>query len=120
MGNPHAVIQVEDIERAPVAVLGPAVQQSNWFPQGVNVGFMQVVDSARIRLRVFERGAGETMACGSGACAAVVTGHLSGLLEEVVTVALPGGDLEVSWAGDETPVLMTGPTQYSFEGNIEL
>jgi diaminopimelate epimerase len=120
MGNPHAVIQVEDIESATVADLGPAVQQSNWFPQGVNVGFMQVVDSARIRLRVFERGAGETMACGSGACAAVVAGRLSGTLIESVTVSLTGGDLDVSWAGDEAPVLMTGPAQYTFEGNIEI
>jgi diaminopimelate epimerase len=120
MGNPHAVIQVDDIETAPVASLGPLVQNSDWFPQGVNVGFMQVVDSTRINLRVFERGVGETMACGSGACAAVVAGHLNAALAEQVQVSLPGGELQISWAGEGTAVLMTGPAQYAFEGTIEL
>ena len=120
MGNPHAVIQVDDIEQAPVASLGQAVQQSKWFPQGVNVGFMQVINSTRIRLRVYERGVGETMACGSGACAAVVAGQLSGALTEAVTVSLPGGDLGVSWTGEGASVQLTGPAQYTFEGRIKL
>jgi diaminopimelate epimerase len=120
MGNPHAVIQVDDIEHAPVLALGPAVQQSDWFPQGVNVGFMQVVDSARINLRVFERGVGETLACGSGACAAVVAGRSSVGLAESVSVSLPGGDLQISWPGEGHQVLMTGPAQYAFRGTIDL
>jgi len=120
MGNPHAVLQVADVDTAPVATLGPAVQTHPRFPARVNVGFMQIVDRTRIRLRVFERGAGETLACGTGACAAVVVGHLQGLLDETVTVSLPGGDLVVSWPGETAPVMMTGPATFVFEGTIAL
>ena len=120
MGNPHAVLQVPHVDTAPVARLGPAIESHPRFPNHVNVGFMEVVDRGRIRLRVFERGAGETLACGSGACAAVVAGRIQDLLDETVTVELRGGDLVVSWAGDNQPVLMTGPATFVFEGSIEL
>lgn len=120
MGNPHAVLQVPHVDTAPVARLGPAIESHPRFPNHVNVGFMEIVDRGRIRLRVFERGAGETLACGSGACAAVVAGRIQDLLDETVTVELRGGDLVVSWAGDNQPVLMTGPATFVFEGSIEL
>jgi len=120
MGNPHAVITVDNVERAPVQVLGPEVQQCGLFPEGVNVGFMQIVDQTRIRLRVFERGAGETLACGSGACAAVVAGRMDGLLQETVLVELKGGTLSVRWPGEGEPVWMTGPATTVYEGKIEL
>jgi diaminopimelate epimerase len=120
MGNPHAVLEVPHIESAPVAKLGPPLEAHPRFPNHVNVGFMEIVDRNRIRLRVFERGAGETLACGSGACAAVVTGRVQGLLDETVTTELRGGDLVVSWRGDDHPVLMTGPATFVFEGTIEL
>lgn len=120
MGNPHAVLTVPHIESAPVARLGPAIECHPRFPNHVNVGFMEVVDRSRIRLRVFERGVGETLACGSGACAAVVAGRIQGLLDETVTTELRGGDLVVSWAGDNEPVLMTGPATFVFEGTIQL
>jgi diaminopimelate epimerase len=120
MGNPHAVLEVPHIDSAPVARLGPAIEAHPRFPNHVNVGFMELVDRTRIRLRVYERGAGETLACGSGACAAVVAGRIQGLLDETVTVELRGGDLVVSWAGDNQPVLMTGPATFVFEGTIEL
>ncbi|WJW75579.1 diaminopimelate epimerase [Thiohalobacter sp. IOR34] len=120
MGNPHAVLQVEDVDTAPVARLGPLIEHHPRFPQRVNVGFMQVLDPGHIRLRVHERGAGETEACGTGACAAVVAGRLQGLLDEQVEVELPGGDLVISWAGDAAPVYMTGPAVSVFEGSIEL
>lgn len=120
MGNPHAVLQVPHTESAPVARLGPAIEAHPRFPNHVNVGFMEVLDRARIRLRVFERGAGETLACGSGACAAVVAGRIQNLLDETVTVELRGGDLVVSWQGDDQPVLMTGPATFVFEGTIDL
>jgi diaminopimelate epimerase len=120
MGNPHAVMEVPHIDSAPVAKLGPAIESHPRFPRHVNVGFMEVIDRTRIRLRVFERGAGETLACGSGACAAVVAGRSLGLLDETVTTELRGGDLVVSWAGDDQPVLMTGPATFVFEGTIEL
>jgi diaminopimelate epimerase len=120
MGNPHAVLEVPHIDTAPVARLGPAIEAHPRFPNHVNVGFMELVDRTRIRLRVYERGAGETLACGSGACAAVVAGRIQGLLDETVTVELRGGDLVVSWAGDDQPVLMTGPATFVFEGTIEL
>ena len=120
MGNPHAVLMVEDVDRAPVEQLGPAIEHHPRFPNRVNVGFMQVVAPDHIRLRVFERGAGETLACGTGACAAVVAGRLQGLLDERVRVDLPGGTLVISWQGAGTPVIMTGPATTVFEGVIEL
>ncbi|MEW6353586.1 MAG: diaminopimelate epimerase [Pseudomonadota bacterium] len=120
MGNPHAVLRVDDVTRAPVATLGPLLERHERFPARVNVGFMQVVDRTRIRLRVYERGAGETLACGSGACAAVVAGRLQGWLDERVAVDLPGGRLQVAWSGPGQPVWMTGPAAKVYEGCIEL
>ena len=120
MGNPHAVLLVDDVETHPVLLQGPQVQASPRFPQGVNVGFMQVLDRSHIRLRVFERGVGETLACGSGACAAVVAGIRLGLLDPSVEVLTHGGLLNIAWAGDTAPVLMTGPATTVFQGQIEL
>ncbi len=120
MGNPHAVLQVPSVADAPVGNLGPAIQRHPRFPMGVNVGFMQVVDGARIRLRVYERGSGETLACGTGACAAVVAGRIQGLLDERVRVTLPGGELIIAWAGPGQPVWMTGPAVSVYEGEITL
>ncbi len=121
MGNPHAVLEVDEVSTAPVASLGPAIQRHERFPKAANVGFMQVIDPGHIRLRVYERGAGETLACGSGACAAVAVGRDRGLLAEVVAVDLPGGRLRVSWSGDEEqPVWMSGPATWVFEGTIEV
>jgi len=120
MGNPHAVLRVDDVDTAPVERLGPLIEPHADFPQRVNVGFMQVVDEARIRLRVFERGVGETLACGTGACAAVVYGISRNWLQDTVTVELPGGKLSISWAGDGQPVIMTGPTAVVFEGSIRI
>lgn len=120
MGNPHAVVGVADIDAAPVASLGPAIESHLRFPQRVNAGFMQIIDRAHIRLRVYERGAGETLACGTGACAAVVSGRIQGLLDDKVTVSLPGGDLSITWQGGNEPVWMTGPATHVFEGQIAL
>jgi diaminopimelate epimerase len=120
MGNPHAVIQVTDVKTAPVAELGKALESHAFFPERVNVGFMQVVDRQHIKLRVFERGAAETLACGSGACAAVVIGVEQNLLDHTVSVELPGGTLAISWLGRGEPVLMTGPAISVFEGRIML
>ena len=120
MGNPHAVLQVADVDAAPVLTLGPQVQASPRFPQGVNVGFMQVVDRSHIRLRVYERGVGETLACGSGACAAVVAGIRLGRLDGSVEVQTHGGLLHIAWAGDTAPVLLSGPATTVFQGEIEL
>ncbi|MGZ5017349.1 MAG: diaminopimelate epimerase [Methylobacter sp.] len=120
MGNPHAVIHVTDIKTAPVAELGRALESHAFFPERVNVGFMQVVDRQHIKLRVFERGAAETLACGSGACAAVVIGIEQNLLDHTVSVDLPGGTLAISWLGRGEPVLMTGPAISVFEGRITL
>ena len=120
MGNPHAVIRVDAIAHAPVAELGPALERHARFPQRVNVGFMEIVDADTIRLRVYERGAGETLACGSGACAAVVAGRLQQRLSARVKVLLNGGELVVSWAGEGQPVLMTGPATTVYQGRIEL
>jgi len=120
MGNPHAVLLVEQISGARVAELGPLIASHERFPRGVNAGFMQVVNRREIRVRVYERGAGETLACGSGACAALVAGRRWGLLEESVAVDLPGGRLNISWAGEGEPVMMTGPAETVFEGEIEL
>lgn len=120
MGNPHAVLQVTDVDMAPVGVLGPALEHHPSFPRRVNVGFMQVLGRDRIRLRVFERGSGETLACGTGACAAVVAGCIQGLLDTQVTVALPGGDLQIRWDGEGQPVWMTGPAETVFRGTLRL
>jgi diaminopimelate epimerase len=120
MGNPHAVIRVDAIEHAPVAELGPLLESHARFPERVNVGFMEIVDPDNIRLRVYERGAGETLACGSGACAAVVAGRLQECLSARVKVLLNGGELVVSWAGEGQPVLMTGPATTVYQGRIEL
>ena len=120
MGNPHAVLLVDDVDQAPVAGLGPAIEGHPDFPERVNVGFKQVLDPEHIRLRVFERGAGETRACGSGACAAVVAGRLWDQLAPRVNVALTGGDLVVKWVGEGSPVYMTGPATQVFLGQIDL
>ena len=120
MGNPHAVSIVPSIQTAPVADLGPRIQTHPDFPEQANVGFMEVVSPVKIRLRVFERGAGETPACGSGACAAVVAGRLQGLLDDTVRVHLPGGELHIAWAGEGEGVIMAGPAETVFEGVINL
>jgi diaminopimelate epimerase len=120
MGNPHAVLLVDDVDSAPVTRIGPAIEHHSRFPAHVNVGFMQIVAADCIRLRVFERGAGETLACGSGACAAVVAGRLWERLSESVKVVLKGGELVVSWSGEGQPVLMTGPATTVYQGRIEL
>ncbi len=120
MGNPHAVLLVDDVDTAPVAELGARIEPHPRFPKRVNVGFMQVVNRGEIRLRVFERGVGETLACGTGACAAVVSGILRGLLDRHVTVHLPGGDLVIDWPGDGQSVMMTGPATTVYEGQILL
>lgn len=120
MGNPHAVITVADVATAPVETLGPALQAHERFPASVNVGFMEVVSSEHIRLRVYERGAGETLACGTGACAAAVVGQLQGKLGPKVRVDLAGGSLTIRWKGGDSPVRMTGPAEHVFDGVIEL
>ncbi|MDZ4252664.1 MAG: diaminopimelate epimerase [Sulfuritalea sp.] len=124
MGNPHAVQVVADVDAAPVAVQGPLIESHPRFPRRVNVGFMQIVDRHAIRLRVYERGAGETLACGTGACAAVVAGIRRGLLDTPVRVATRGGELSIAWAGSAAdgahPVLMTGPATTVFSAEIEL
>lgn len=120
MGNPHAVIEVDDVTDAPVDTLGARLSTHPRFPNGVNVGFLQIIDKGHIKLRVFERGAGETLACGSGACAAVAAGRRRAQLDSEVSVELPGGQLTVQWDGGDTPVWLTGPVTYVFEGRIEL
>ncbi len=120
MGNPHAVMQVDEVDSAPVNTLGPQVQSHPAFPRGVNVGFMQVQDRSHIKLRVYERGAGETLACGTGACAAVVAGIRLGLLDACVDVQTHGGLLTIAWQGGEQPVLLTGPATLVFQGQIDL
>ena len=120
MGNPHAVVRVDDIDAAPVAELGPLIERHARFPQRVNVGFMQIIDADTLRVRVYERGSGETLACGSGACAAVVAGRLWGQLNDTVRVMLNGGELVVSWAGEGDPVMMTGPATTVYQGQIDL
>ena len=120
MGNPHAVIMVDDIDKARVESVGAALQASDAFPEGVNVGFLQVLDPENARLRVFERGAGETRACGSGACAAMVAGNLRGLLRPRATLSLPGGDIELAWPGKCSPITMTGPAVSVYEGRVQL
>ena len=118
LGNPHAVIEVDDVDLAPVEQLGRAVQAHPAFPQGVNVGFVQFVDGSHARLRVYERGAGETLACGSGACAAFAVGRLWGRLEATAYLALMGGTLRIDWAGGEQPLQMTGPATTVYEGSL--
>jgi len=120
MGNPHCVIQVDDTSNAPVASLGPLMENHERFPQRANIGFMQVLSPENIRLRVYERGAGETQACGSGACAAVAVGIQQGLLSEQVSVDLLGGRLEISWKGPGNPLYMTGPAMHIYDGFIHL
>ena len=120
MGNPHAVQVVDDVDTAPVATDGPRIEAHASFPKRVNAGFMQVLDRGHIKLRVYERGAGETMSCGTGACAAVVSGISRGLLDNHVQVATHGGLLTISWAGENSPVMMTGPASTVFEGEINL
>jgi diaminopimelate epimerase len=120
MGNPHAVLIVPDVDRAEVDRLGPLIECHPRFPQRTNVGFMQIDNTTEIRLRVHERGCGETQACGTGACAAVVAGRRLGLLDEQVLVHLTGGDLMVKWQSEGEPVLMEGPAQTVYEGTIEL
>ncbi len=120
MGNPHAVLEVDDIDTAPVSLWGPLIQSHRRFPQGANAGFMEIKGLKHIRLRVFERGAGETMACGTGACAAVVAGRMWSRLDASVDVELPGGHLLVEWQGVGDAVWMTGPAHQVFEGTIEL
>jgi diaminopimelate epimerase len=120
MGNPHAVQVVENVEQTPVATLGPLIEQHPRFSNRVNAGFMQVIDRNNIRLRVYERGAGETLSCGTGACAAVVAGIRRGLLDSPVNVCTHGGTLSIAWAGDNTSVHMTGPAITAFVGTITL
>ena len=121
MGNPHLVLAVDAVDNAPVAEWGPILESHARFPSRVNVGFMQVLNRGHIRLRVFERGTGETLACGTGACAAVASGARQGLLDEEVRVSLPGGDLVIQWSGEaQAPVWMTGPATRVFRGEIEL
>ncbi|MHB9101479.1 MAG: diaminopimelate epimerase, partial [Sulfuricella sp.] len=119
MGNPHAVQWVEDADDAPVAVEGPQIESHPSFPARVNAGFMQVLDRGRIKLRVYERGAGETLACGTGACAAAVAGIMRGLLDDEVRVTTRGGELIIRWEGEGRPVWMTGPAATVFEGEID-
>lgn len=120
MGNPHCVIEVDDIDNAPVEELGPLLEQHERFPEGVNVGFMQILAANHIKLRVFERGTGETLACGSGACAAVAVGQLQEKLGKDVRVDLPGGTLKIRWPGKDKVLKMTGPAEHVFEGSIQL
>jgi diaminopimelate epimerase len=120
MGNPHAVLRVSDVDSAPVATQGPRIEQHPRFPNRVNAGYMQVVDRDTIRLRVWERGAGETLSCGTGACAAVAAGIRLGLLDSPVRVITRGGELRIAWQGEGTPVMMTGPAKTVYEGEWPL
>ncbi|WP_060480883.1 diaminopimelate epimerase [Pseudomonas sp. NBRC 111119] len=120
MGNPHAVLRVDDVQAAPVHQLGPKIEHHPRFPQRVNAGFLQVLDRHRARLRVWERGAGETQACGTGACAAAVAAISQGWMDSPVSLELPGGRLHIEWAGPGKPVLMTGPAVRVYEGQVRL
>lgn len=120
MGNPHCVVQVESITTAEVEIIGPALESHERFPERANIGFMEVINPSHIRLRVYERGAGETQACGSGACAAVAIGIQQGLLSDNVQVDLPGGSLEIRWEGPGTPLFMTGPATHVYDGVIQI
>lgn len=120
MGNPHIVLRVDDVDNAPVAVLGPALESHPRFPRRTNVGFLQVVDRRHARLRVFERGAGETLACGTGACAAMAAGRRSGWFEDEVDVHLPGGSLQIGWSGENSALWMTGPAVVAYRGETDI
>ena len=120
MGNPHAVMVVDNVETANVAQLGPQIESHVNFPQRVNSGFMQVLNAHEINLRVYERGSGETLSCGTGACAAAVSGMQLGLLQSPVLVNTRGGKLSIAWAGEASPVMMTGPAEFVFEGQLEV
>ena len=120
MGNPHAVTLVDNVDTAPVEQWGPLIENHSSFPNRVNAGFMAVESRESIRLRVYERGVGETLACGTGACAAVVAGHLQGLLDPIVTAHLRGGDLRIEWQGIGHPVMMTGPATTVFQGQVKI
>lgn len=120
MGNPHAVQLVPDVDAAPATDEGPRIERHARFPERVNAGYMQILNRGHIRLRVYERGAGETLSCGTGACAAVVAGVLRGMLDTRVRVTTRGGELRVSWAGEGQPVQMTGPAATVFDGELEL
>lgn len=120
MGNPHAVLLVDDVDTAPVNTLGPKIERHPSFPNRVNVGFMQIISRGHVKLRVFERGVGETLACGTGACAAVVSGNLQGLLDRRVKVELPGGTLNIEWGGEGKSLEMIGPAARVFDGEIHV
>jgi diaminopimelate epimerase len=120
MGNPHGVLRVDDVDNAPVRTLGPKLEIHESFPQKANIGFLQIVNPHQARLRVWERGAGETLACGTGACAAAVAGIRQGWLQSPVQIDLPGGRLSIEWAGPGQPVMMTGPAVRVFEGQVRL
>ncbi|BFT32260.1 diaminopimelate epimerase [Alteromonas sp. D210916BOD_24] len=120
MGNPHCVMEVDDVDTADVAQIGPLVEKHERFPEGVNVGFMQILNDSHIKLRVFERGSGETLACGSGACAAVAIGQIQGKLSKDVRVDLPGGSLRIRWPGPDSVLKMTGPAEHVYDGQINL
>lgn len=120
MGNPHCVMVVDDLDQTDVLGLGAELEQHERFPEQANIGFMQIINSEHIKLRVYERGVGETLACGSGACAAVVVGRIQDLLGSKVQVDLPGGSLHIRWHDESSPVKMTGPAQYVFDGQIHL
>ncbi|MFC0309137.1 diaminopimelate epimerase [Gallibacterium trehalosifermentans] len=120
MGNPHCVLQVDDVTTANVEQLGPLLEQHERFPARANIGFMQIINRQQIKLRVFERGAGETQACGTGACAAVAVGIMQGLLDNNVSVTLPGGKLEIEWQGQGYPLYMTGDATFVYDGVIQL
>src|SRR5262249_31093536 len=119
-GNPHAVLTVDSTETAPVETLGPAIESHPRFPKRVNAGFVQIVDRSHIRLRVYERGSGETLACGTGACAAVAVERVRGLLDAAVQVKVRGGELRVNWKGPGHNIWLTGPAEVSFEGHVEV
>ena len=120
MGNPHCVMEVDDVDTANVAEIGPLVEKHERFSEGVNVGFMQIINDSHIKLRVFERGSGETLACGSGACAAVAIGQIQGKLSKDVRVDLPGGSLRIRWPGPDNVLQMTGPAEHVYDGHINL
>jgi len=120
IGNPHAILLTEDVDKAAVAHIGPLIGAHERFPEGVNVGFMELIDREHLRLRVFERGAGETLACGSGACAAMIAARRRGQVDAEITVALPGGSLQIQWPGVGHSVMMTGPAVFVFEGTMTL
>ena len=119
MGNPHAVLLVDDVQNAPVREMGSVLEPHPFFPQKANIGFLQIENRNKGKLRVFERGVGETLACGTGACAAMVIGHLWGEFDDVVKLSLPGGDLQIEWQGEATPVFMSGPAEFVYEGEID-